>query len=102
MKEDQHRFLSILGELPARLTAEQTAWALNCQAHDIPSLVNARLIKPLGNPASNSIKFFATADIFEAMKDRGWLNKVTNTIAAHWQAQNAKKKIKSSSSPVTT
>lgn len=28
MKEDQHRFLSLLGTLPGRLTAEQTGWVL--------------------------------------------------------------------------
>jgi hypothetical protein len=62
MKEDQSRFLSLLGQLPLRLTAEQAGWVLNCQAHDIPALISARLLKPLGNPAQNSTKFFATSD----------------------------------------
>jgi hypothetical protein len=92
MKDDQQRFLSLLGELPARLTADQAGWVLNCQAHDIPSLVNARLLKPLGNPSQNSTKFFATADVLESVKDRSWLVKVTNTICQHWQHQNARKK----------
>jgi len=35
MKDDQHRFLLLLGQLPVRLTAEQAGWVLNCQAHDI-------------------------------------------------------------------
>lgn len=48
MKEEQHRFLLLLGHLPARLTAEQAAWVLNCQPHDVPILVAARLLKPLG------------------------------------------------------
>jgi hypothetical protein len=40
MKEEQHRFLSLLGQLPARLTAEQAGWVLNCQSSDLmfPSL----------------------------------------------------------------
>ena len=101
MKDDQHRFLSLLGHLPARLTAEQTAWALNCQAHDIPALMNARLLKPLGNPAANSIKFFATADILENTKDRAWLVKVTTTIAQHWQRQNACKRSVASKTQVS-
>lgn len=92
MKDDQHRFLSLLGQLPARLTAEQAGWVLNCQPHDIPALVNARLLKPLGNPSQNSTKYFATADILEITKDRAWLVKVTNTICQHWQRQNARKK----------
>ena len=90
MKDDQQRFLSLLNQLPARLTAEQAGWVLNCQPHDIPALMNARLLKPLGNPSQNSIKFFATADVLELAKDRAWLVKVTNTISQHWQHQNAK------------
>jgi hypothetical protein len=92
MKEDQQRFLSLLGQLPARLTAEQTGWVLNCQAHDIPALLNARLLKPLGTPSQNGAKYFATADVLEISKDRAWLVKVTNTISQHWQNQNARKK----------
>ena len=92
MKDDQLRFLAILGQLPARLTAEQAGWVLNCQPHDIPALVNARLLKPLGNPAQNGAKFFCTADILETLKDRSWLTKVTNTINQHWQRQNGRKK----------
>jgi hypothetical protein len=92
MKEDQHRFLSLLGQLPARLTAEQAGWVLNCQPHDIPVLISARLLKPLGNPAQNGAKYFATADVLETAKDRAWLVKVTNTISQHWQHQNARKK----------
>jgi hypothetical protein len=94
MKEDQLRFLSLLGQLPARLTSEQAGWVLNCQAHDIPALVNARLLKPLGTPAQNGAKFFATADVLELTKDRSWLVKVTNTICQHWQRQNARRSLK--------
>jgi hypothetical protein len=92
MKEEQHRFLSLSGQLPARLTAEQTGWVLNCQPHDIPALVAARLLKPLGNPAQNGTKYFATVDILETLKDRSWLTKLTNAINQHWQRQNARKK----------
>jgi hypothetical protein len=92
MKDDQHRFLSLLGQLPARLTAEQAGWVLNCQPHDIPALINARLLKPLGNPSQNAAKYFCTADVLETAKDRTWLVKATNTISQHWQHQNARKK----------
>jgi hypothetical protein len=92
MKDDQLRFLTLLGQLPARLTAEQAGWVLNCQPHDIPALIHARLLKPLGNPSQNSTKYFATADILEMTKDRAWLVKVSNTICQHWQKQNARKK----------
>ena len=88
MRDDQHRFLT-LRQFPARLTAEQAAWLLNCQVHDIPALVAAKLLKPLGSPTVNSSKFFATADVLENMKDRNWLVRVTGTIYHHWQNKNA-------------
>ena len=92
MKEEQHQFLRLLGQLPARLTAEQAAWVLNCQTHDVPILVAARLLKPLGNPAANGIKFFATTELLELAKDKAWLVKVTNAVNQHWQKNNAAKK----------
>ena len=58
----------------------------------IPTLVNARLLKPLGNTAQNSAKYFSTADVLETAKDRTWLVKATNTISQHWQHQNARNK----------
>jgi len=70
MRDDQLRFLSVLGRLPARLTAEQVAWVINCQPHDVPVLVVARLLKPLGNAPPNSVKYFATAELLELMQDR--------------------------------
>ena len=57
----------------ARLTAEQVAWVLNCQTHDVPVLVAARLLRPPGNPQKNGIKFFTTADLLELVKDKAWL-----------------------------
>ena len=92
MRDDQHRFLLLLGQLPARLTAEQAAWVINCQLHDVPILVAARLLKPLGNPPPNGIKFFAASELVELVKDRAWLVKATNAVNQHWHKQNARKK----------
>src|SRR5450432_4105623 len=92
MKEEQHQFLRLLGQLPARLTAEQEAWVLNCRSHDVPILVAARLLKPLGNPQKNGIKFFATTELLEQAKDKAWLIKVTNPVNQHWQKNNSAKK----------
>ena len=77
--------------MPARLTAEQAAWVLNCQAHDVPVLVVARLLKPLGNPQPNSVKYFATVEILELTKDRTWLAKITNAVSQHWKLKNHQK-----------
>jgi hypothetical protein len=75
MRDDQHWFLTLLWQLPARLTAKQAAWVLNWQAHDVPILVAARLLKPLGNPPANGIKFFATGELLQLVNDRSWLVK---------------------------
>jgi hypothetical protein len=84
--------MRVLGRLPARLTAEQAAWVLNCQASDVPILVAARLLKPLGNPSPYNVKFFAASELLELVKDRAWLAKVTNGLNQHWQRRNAAKK----------
>jgi hypothetical protein len=89
MPDEKHRFLMLMGQLPARLNAEQAAWVINCQPHNIPALVSAKLIKPLGNPPANGVKYFATADLLEATKDRNWLVRVSATIYQHWQKKNA-------------
>jgi hypothetical protein len=92
MREDQQQFMRVLGQLPARLTAEQAAWVLNCQPHDMPILVAARLLKPLGNPSPYNVKFFAASELLEQVQDRAWLAKVTNALNQHWQKRNANKK----------
>jgi hypothetical protein len=92
MREEQHQFLRLLNQLPARLTAEQAAWVLNCQPHDVPVLVAARLLKPLGNPSPYNVKYFAASELLEQVKDRTWLAKVTNALNQHWQNKNAAKR----------
>jgi hypothetical protein len=91
MRDDQQKFLAIAGQLPARLTAEQTAWVLGCQLHDMPILIASRLLKPLGNPAQNSIKFFAASEVLELSRERSWLAKMTAAINGHWRGQNSRK-----------
>jgi hypothetical protein len=91
VKDDQRLFLMLLGRPPARLTVEQTAWALACQSHDIPVLVAAKHLKPLGNPLPSSVKYFATVQILEHCKDVVWLAKATNIIQQFWRNKNARK-----------
>jgi hypothetical protein len=99
MRDDQHRFLMLLAGLPARLTVEQVAWVLNCQAHDVPVLVSARLLKPLGNPPPNGIKFFATVEVVELSRDRNWLTKATNAVNLYWRNQNSRRKARTGAAP---
>ena len=88
MRDDEFRFLTLMGKLPARLDADQVAWLLNCQPHDIPVLVRARLLKPLGNPPPNARKLFAAEEVLELARDKAWLAKVSNAIHEGWRKKN--------------
>jgi hypothetical protein len=44
------------------------------------------------NPPINGIKYFATADLLEQIKDRAWLVRMSSTIYQHWQKKNARQK----------
>jgi hypothetical protein len=90
VKEEQHQFLSLVGQAPARLTVEQVAWLLGCQPHDVPILVSTRLLKPLGNPPQNGIKYFCRSEVSDLAKDRAWLAKMTQTISQHWHKRNVR------------
>jgi len=65
---------------------------LNGQSYDVPVLVAARLLKPLGNAPQNSATYSATAALLEQVKDRTWLSKTTNALNQNWQSQNAAKR----------
>jgi hypothetical protein len=74
--------------LPARLDATQTAKLLGFQPHDIPVLMAAKLLKPLGRPAPNAPKYFAACEIDVLSTDRKWLDKATTEVTDFWKAKN--------------
>jgi hypothetical protein len=92
MKDEQRVFLSLMGRPPLRLTVEQAASALNCGEQDVSILVAARLLKPLGNPAPNARKYFATFEILELANDRAFLDKVTSAIYRYWLNKNRRRR----------
>ena len=77
--------------LPARLTAEETAWYLGFGAHDIPVQVANGLLKPLGHPADNAVRFFGLAAVEPLRGDVNWLSRVTDAMLEHWRKKNARK-----------
>ena len=91
MNDTAFRLLSVR-RLPARLTAEQVGVVLGFRDHDVSVLLAAKLLKPLGQPAANSVRFFATADVLERAADPAWLARSTQTLYRHWQGKNARKK----------
>ena len=87
MSPEQREFMSLLMP-PARLSPEQTAWYLGFQVHDISTLVAAGLLKPLGKPVPNGVKYFATAELLRLRDDTKWLARASDAIAAHWRRKN--------------
>src|SRR5438552_14982312 len=78
--------------LPARLDVCQTAWFLGFKPHDIPVLTAAGLLKPLGHPARNCIKHYATGNLEALRGDEKWLARASDAIRNYWKERNARKK----------
>ena len=76
---------------PARLTASQTAWVLGFGAHEISILVAAGLLRPLGHPPRNGVKFFATETLEQLRHDEKWLSRASDAICEYWRRRNARK-----------
>lgn len=94
MCEQQRQFLALIPNIPARLTVQQTAWTLNFAEHDIPVLIAQKLLRPLGNPPENGVKYTSAHEILELRKDRTWLSRATNVIHEHWRKKNEMKREK--------
>ncbi len=77
--------------LPGRVTAGEAAVLLGFQDHDVPVLCGAKLLKPLGEPAANSPKHFASAEVEAAAGNTQWLSRATKTLARYWRRKNARK-----------
>jgi len=77
--------------VPARLDATQAAWFLGFEPHEIPMLIAVGLLKPLGHPARNSTKFFATETLEQFRRDEKWLARASDAIANYWRERNARK-----------
>ena len=98
MNVETQQFLTLLGRAPARMTAEETSWVLRCQVYDISALIAARLLRPLGTPAKNAPKFFATTDVLKLAEDPSWLAKMTDALQDVWKGRNQRKKHRSGNS----
>jgi hypothetical protein len=82
--------------LPGRLNTSETAFLLGLHEHDIAPLIAAKLVAPLGKPATNAPKYFAAVEIVERAADPRWLADATKALAKHWQRKNRRKRPASS------
>jgi hypothetical protein len=90
-----------LQRLPGRLTPEQAAQLLGFAPHDIPVLVKSRLLKPLGNPPQQAVKYFPATEVEKNANDPEWLNRATRAIYAHWISQNEKRASRTASTEIS-
>jgi hypothetical protein len=79
--------------IPARIDSRMTATILGFQEHDIPVLVSAGFLSPLGKPVQNSTKYFARCDIDASAENPKWLWKATQVVYDHWKIKNNSKKV---------
>ncbi len=89
--------LQALYKLPVCITKEKIAEVLGIATHNIPPLVRAGLLKPLGHPARYCVKYFSRDDLAEKFQDTEWLNKVVAAVSRHWRNKNARKRARSPS-----
>jgi hypothetical protein len=89
MITQRHELLNVL-RLPGRLDAQETAYLLGFGLADIPILVAHRILKPLGKPATNGVRYFASEDIDQLRRDVKWLSKASAVMTEHWRARNSR------------
>ena len=94
-------FATIPLKIPARLDAAQVARLLGFAEHDIPVLVSAKILKPLGKPIQSSTKHFATCIIEDLAQNPKWLGEATQIIYDYWKSKNAKQRGNAALCPVT-
>ena len=74
--------------IPARIDSRMTAAVLGFQEHDIPALVSAGLLSPLGKPVQNATKYFAFCEVESLAQDCKWLWKATQVVYDGWKEKN--------------
>lgn len=77
--------------LPGRLNVTEAAALLGFKEHDIAPLIAAKLLAPLGKPATNAPKYFAAVEIVARAENSSWLSEATKVLAKHWMSKNHRK-----------
>src|SRR4051794_13811507 len=76
--------------MKGRINYEETAALLGVKPGDIPVLIAARLIRPLGHPPSgNSVKYFAYVDILKKVEDEHFLSRMQDALYRFHRIRNA-------------
>ena len=79
---------------PACVSMEEAADIFGWPNYYLPFLVRAGHLKPLGKPAPNARKWFATVEIERMSCDPDWLDKAIRIVEKQIQEMNKKQKVK--------
>src|SRR5438094_8480408 len=90
MQNDVEKFLNLKNP-PGRLTKEQAAWFLGFTPDEITILMASGLLKPLGHPASNGLKYFLAAALEDLRREEKWYGKASDAIGEYWRYNNSRK-----------
>jgi len=90
MDPERRLFLTLI-VLPAILSQQECAWYLGFRLHNIPRLVEAGLVFPLGHPEDNSVKHFALADLERLRADTKKLSRAMDAVQKGWKHKNRNK-----------
>src|SRR4051812_37667345 len=77
--------------LPGRLNSEAVARLLGFQPHDVPILVAAKLLEPVGKPVPNAVKYFAAVVVEQCRHDPKWLDSATKAVSRYWRDKNGRR-----------
>ena len=75
---------------PACVCMEEAAVLFGWPSYYLPFLVRAGHLKPLGKPAQNARKWFATFEIERMSNDLAWLDKAIRIVEKQIQGMNKK------------
>ena len=77
---------------PACIGVEEASKILGWPVYFFPVLVRTGHLKPLGKPAQNSRKWFASSEIERLSQDLAWLDKGVRLVERHVHEVNARKR----------
>ena len=80
------------GSRPACVGMEAAAAMFGWPDYYLPFLVRAGHLKPLGKPAQNARKWFATVEIERMSGELDWLDKAIRIVEKQIQAMNQKQR----------
>ena len=82
--------------LSARINVETVAEIIGCTHEDVTLLVQAHVLKPLGKPGQNAVKWFSSVEVLQLTADRKWLDDVTKTLSQYWRRKRARRRARDS------